>query len=344
MFGFGRRQSKLRKEELREENGVLQERINSFRKEVRTLREELDSYKAREREIAEALNFARERASEYLKEARLRFALESARLNDFKLRISKRLERVGSAEKVGEELKECELFFAAAAKELEELAAGMRRKNTPEDEYRREIERLKELGSDRPDVHPVEEPQRSVPEFFPPKTAAPDKLDFETQETFRDKNRESVSVKTFPREALPSLKPVRSIFRQASRAELARKSGAPFGFGRRHSLTGNEIRRKPRFQRGARLKRGNSRKRRRSAFRDGVPGSRSSGSAKKSQNVVGRRTDGTFSSDYYGISAGNLTKNYRYSLKTSFFPYFVAVKTRFFSKDLSPSLLTYFRD
>lgn len=212
MFGFGRRQSKLRKEELREENGVLQERINSFRKEVRTLREELDSYKAREREIAEALNFARERASEYLKEARLRFALESARLNDFKLRISKRLERVGSAEKVGEELKECELFFAAAAKELEELAAGKRRKNTPEDEYRREIERLKELGSDRSDVHPVEEPQRSVPEFFPPAPAAPDKLNLETQETFRDKNRESVSVKTFPREALSSLKPVRSIF------------------------------------------------------------------------------------------------------------------------------------
>ena len=157
------KRSKRQKTELPAETaGAMQERINSFRQENKALREELDLYKAREREVTDALNFARERANEYLKESRLRFGLEAARLNDFRTRIVKRLEKLGSAEKVGAELADCERFFAAAAKELDELASGKRVKRTPEEEYRMEVERLGTIVKP-----PVTEPQKTVPKEFP---------------------------------------------------------------------------------------------------------------------------------------------------------------------------------
>lgn len=157
------KRSKRQKTELPAETAnAMQERINSFRQENKALREELDLYKAREREVTDALNFARERANEYLKESRLRFGLEAARLNDFRTRIVKRLEKLGSAEKVGAELMECERFFAAAAKELDELASGKRVKHTPEEEYRMEVERLGTIVKP-----PVTEPQKTVPKEFP---------------------------------------------------------------------------------------------------------------------------------------------------------------------------------
>ena len=164
MFGIFKRSNRKTKELPSETRQAMQERINSFRAENKALREELDLYRSREREVADALNFARERANEYLKEARIRFGLEAARLNDFKARIVRRLEKLGSAEKVGEELNECEAFFAAAAKELDELASGKRVKHTPEEEYRREIERLEFLGKDAP---PVTEPVKVVPKRLP---------------------------------------------------------------------------------------------------------------------------------------------------------------------------------
>lgn len=160
------KRSKRQKTELPAETaGAMQERINSFRQENKALREELDLYKAREREVTDALNFARERANEYLKESRLRFGLEAARLNDFRTRIVKRLEKLGSAEKVGAELADCERFFAAAAKELDELASGKRVKRTPEEEYRMEVERLGTIVKP-----PVTEPQKAVPKEFPDQT------------------------------------------------------------------------------------------------------------------------------------------------------------------------------
>ena len=160
------KRSKRQKTELPAETaGAMQERINSFRQENKALREELDLYKAREREVTDALNFARERANEYLKESRLRFGLEAARLNDFRTRIVKRLEKLGSAEKVGAELADCERFFAAAAKELDELASGKRIKRTPEEEYRMEVERLGTIVKP-----PVTEPQKAVPKEFPDQT------------------------------------------------------------------------------------------------------------------------------------------------------------------------------
>ena len=68
------------------ENIELRERVNSLRKEISTLREELSSYKAREREIAEALSFAKERSEDYLREARIRYTLETERLEAFSAR------------------------------------------------------------------------------------------------------------------------------------------------------------------------------------------------------------------------------------------------------------------
>ena len=130
------------------ENIELRERVNSLRKEISTLREELSSYKAREREIAEALSFAKERSEDYLREARIRYTLETERLKAFSARWTSRLNTLGDPKKLGEEVLEARRFFEEAAREIETLTGGQDAARDPaEEEYYSERARLKDLGA-----------------------------------------------------------------------------------------------------------------------------------------------------------------------------------------------------
>ena len=132
---------------LPEEAGAQAERIAALRAEVERLTAELNEYRGEEREIRDALNFARARSEEYEKEARIRFALEAERLAAYRDKWRSRLNALGSAEKLGEELLECQRFFGDCVKELSAVIEGEPLpSDPPRDQYYSECVRLNELG------------------------------------------------------------------------------------------------------------------------------------------------------------------------------------------------------
>ncbi len=122
------------------------ERIEILKAEVRRLEGELQVYRAKENSITETLNYAREKAENYEREARLRFSLEQERLSAYREKWTKRLKNLKDAERLGEEILECNEYFSRIAKELKDIVRGDEEVNEPNENYITEIKRLKEIG------------------------------------------------------------------------------------------------------------------------------------------------------------------------------------------------------
>lgn len=123
------------------------ERIDVLKAEIHRLESRLAEYIAREREIEEVLIFAKERAEEYEKESRIRFILERERLSSYREKWQSRLDNLNNADRLGEEILECNEFFKKLSIELKEIVEGKKSNHDePGETYVRETKRLNELG------------------------------------------------------------------------------------------------------------------------------------------------------------------------------------------------------
>ena len=123
------------------------ERIDVLKAEIHRLESRLAEYIAREREIEEVLIFAKERAEEYEKESRIRFILERERLSSYREKWQSRLDNLKNADRLGEEILECNEFFKKLSIELKEIVEGKKSNyDEPGETYVRETKRLNELG------------------------------------------------------------------------------------------------------------------------------------------------------------------------------------------------------
>ena len=123
------------------------ERVESLKAEVHRLEKKIEEYVAREREIGEVLNFARLRAEEYEKEAKIRYTLEKERLSSYREKWQNRLETLKDADRLGEEVLECNEYFKKISKDLKEIVEGEKVScDEPTETFVRETKRLKELG------------------------------------------------------------------------------------------------------------------------------------------------------------------------------------------------------
>ncbi len=123
------------------------ERIDVLKAEIHRLESRLAEYIAREREIEEVLIFAKERAEEYEKESRIRFILERERLSSYREKWQRRLDNLNNADRLGEEILECNEFFKKLSIELKEIVEGKKSNHDePRETYVRETKRLNELG------------------------------------------------------------------------------------------------------------------------------------------------------------------------------------------------------
>ncbi|MBQ8178458.1 MAG: hypothetical protein IJ033_04615 [Clostridia bacterium] len=123
------------------------DRIESLKAEVYRLECRLDEYVKREREITEVLSFAKARAEEYEKEAKLRYMLERERLSTYREKWRGRLKSLSDADRLGEEILECNECFKRISAELKSIVEGT---PMPDDEvessYFNEQKRLSEIG------------------------------------------------------------------------------------------------------------------------------------------------------------------------------------------------------
>lgn len=135
------------------------EKIEFLRAEINHLEKRIEEYVAREREVEEVLNFAKMRAEEYEKEAKIRFALERERLSSYREKWQKRLDSLGNADRLGEEILECNEYFKNISDELRGIINDEKIINDqPTETYVKETKRLKELGvSNAPEVMLSEE-------------------------------------------------------------------------------------------------------------------------------------------------------------------------------------------
>lgn len=123
------------------------ERIDVLKAEIHRLESRLAEYIAREREIEEVLIFAKERAEEYEKESKIRFILERERLSSYREKWQSRLDNLNNADRLGEEILECNEFFKKLSIELKEIVEGKKSNyDEPRETYVRETKRLNELG------------------------------------------------------------------------------------------------------------------------------------------------------------------------------------------------------
>lgn len=123
------------------------ERMEILKAEIYRLENKLKEFENREREITEVLAFAKERAEEYEKEARLRYMLEKERLCSYRNKWTERLKALNDADKLGEEIIECNEYFKRISKELKSIIEGEDVvESDVEKSYNKELERLKELS------------------------------------------------------------------------------------------------------------------------------------------------------------------------------------------------------
>lgn len=152
--------SKMKKEaEVNIATPAQVERIEVLRAEIRRLEERLDEYAKREREISEVLRFAKERADEYEKEARVRFQLERERLSAYREKWVSRIKALNDADRLGEEILECNEYFKKISSELKNIVEGEPLPSAEAEEtYIKERNRLSEMGvSEEPEVMLSEE-------------------------------------------------------------------------------------------------------------------------------------------------------------------------------------------
>ena len=138
---------RLRKKKIEIVPNPQTERIEVLKAEVYRLENKLKEFEMREKEITEVLSFAKKRAEEYEKEARVRFLLEKERLSNYRERWTERLKILDDAEKLGEEIIECNKFFERISNELKSIVEGESIvESEVERSYNKEKKRLQEMS------------------------------------------------------------------------------------------------------------------------------------------------------------------------------------------------------
>ncbi len=123
------------------------ERIEMLKAEVARLEKEIEGFKQRENGINEVLSFAKERAESYERETRLRYTLERERLSAYREKWQKRLRELKDADRLGEEILECNEYFEHVGLELKNIIEGEEDASSePKGSYFSELNRLKEIG------------------------------------------------------------------------------------------------------------------------------------------------------------------------------------------------------
>ncbi|MBO7177956.1 MAG: hypothetical protein J6V69_02525 [Clostridia bacterium] len=123
------------------------ERICALKTEIALLEKRIAEYESREKEIREVLTFAKERAEEYEQEAKIRFILEKERLSAYREKWQRRLEKLNDADRLGEEILECNEYFKKISTDLKKIIDGEKVDvNEVEETYVSEKKRLREMG------------------------------------------------------------------------------------------------------------------------------------------------------------------------------------------------------
>ncbi len=123
------------------------ERIEILKADIVRLENEVAGYRQRENSINEVLAFAKERAESYERETRLRYTLERERLSAYREKWQKRLRELKDADRLGEEIIECNEYFEHVGLELKKIVEGEENASPePNDSYSLELSRLKEIG------------------------------------------------------------------------------------------------------------------------------------------------------------------------------------------------------
>ena len=123
------------------------ERIGALKAEISVLEKRLREYESREKEIRDVLSFAKERAEEYEQEAKIRFILERERLSSYREKWQQRLEKLQDADRLGEEILECNEYFKKISLDLKRIIDGEKVVvDEPEETYVLEKKRLREMG------------------------------------------------------------------------------------------------------------------------------------------------------------------------------------------------------
>lgn len=142
---------RVKAKKARENREILEpsqaERIGALRAEIALLEKRIKEYESREKEIREVLSFAKARAEEYEQEAKIRFILEKERLSLYREKWQKRLEQLNDADRLGEEILECNEYFKKISMDLKKIIDGENvALDEPEETYVSEKKRLKEMG------------------------------------------------------------------------------------------------------------------------------------------------------------------------------------------------------
>jgi len=121
------------------------ERIEELKRENSGLSLELARYRAKEAEIAEALAFAKVKAKELERESKVRYALESERLDAYRAKWTEAVQSLEKAESLGEQVIKTEKYLRQCARELKELIERDIPFDTPaQEDYYNETARLSE--------------------------------------------------------------------------------------------------------------------------------------------------------------------------------------------------------
>lgn len=138
---------------------ILAERIEELKRETLNLSLELAKYRAREAEITNALSFAQNKAKELEQEAKIRYALERERLENYRAKWTGAIQSLEKAESLGEQVIKTEKYLRQCAKELKDIIErDIPFDNGPQEDYYRETARLSlRLSDDTPFNEAVEE-------------------------------------------------------------------------------------------------------------------------------------------------------------------------------------------
>jgi len=95
------------------------ERIEDLKKELNKLSQENKKLREREEGVSDALSIAKQKAKDYLEEAKIRFALECERLENYRRQWLSYIKDLDSAEQLGLEVINTEKKLRECAKEMQ---------------------------------------------------------------------------------------------------------------------------------------------------------------------------------------------------------------------------------
>ncbi|MCL2631320.1 MAG: hypothetical protein FWD49_07395 [Firmicutes bacterium] len=122
------------------------ERIEELKRDIVRLSNENSRLRSREEGVSDALIVARAQAKDYLEEAKIRFALECERLEDYRRQWVNYIKDLSSAEKLGLEVVNTEKKLKSCAMEMRALIGKEFLSPCPQEEdFISETERIKDL-------------------------------------------------------------------------------------------------------------------------------------------------------------------------------------------------------